>query len=381
MNGASSSATDHIVAITLGYPARSMPDARYTASSGTVVIKHGCFGCLVIHQLVSQRSKARTGPINVKDTEFNSSHILKYQSLVNKGAQMFCSVCSLDINVKHMDHLRVALCPQDSCTAVSHLDCLAKAFFNDPLNPQGLIPRGGVCEACDQYTLWGDVIRGCYRRARGGLQNPTSEQESEEDDNEDSIRLGNDPSSRFENPQITGSPRKATKAPTVRVTTSRQDKPMPAPRVTKRSAQKAKRVDSDAEDFGAEMDAIECDTEDSEPARPSRKDRGTTASRKHAPRSMETRAGHDKPRDVDEIVRQALGNLSISTPSKPYQARPVKSSRAKVTKAKNQVEVIREERASESASARGEKRTTLAIASKPRKRRTPSPEYIDLDGV
>lgn len=27
-----------------------------------------------------------------------------------------------------------------------------------------LIPRGGTCPACKLYTLWGDVIRGCYRR-------------------------------------------------------------------------------------------------------------------------------------------------------------------------------------------------------------------------
>ena len=27
-----------------------------------------------------------------------------------------------------------------------------------------MIPRGGHCKSCKQYTLWGDVIRGCYRR-------------------------------------------------------------------------------------------------------------------------------------------------------------------------------------------------------------------------
>ncbi|EUC61342.1 GIY-YIG-SLX1 domain protein [Rhizoctonia solani AG-3 Rhs1AP] len=51
---------------------------------------------------VSRRSNARSGPIDVNDTEFNSSHILKYQSILNKGAQTSCSVCSSEINVKHM---------------------------------------------------------------------------------------------------------------------------------------------------------------------------------------------------------------------------------------------------------------------------------------
>lgn len=32
----------------------------------------------------------------------------------------------------------------------------------------GLVPRGGTCNECHQYVLWGDLIRGCYRRAEGG---------------------------------------------------------------------------------------------------------------------------------------------------------------------------------------------------------------------
>ena len=27
-----------------------------------------------------------------------------------------------------------------------------------------MVPRGGDCKSCKEYTLWGDVIRGCYRR-------------------------------------------------------------------------------------------------------------------------------------------------------------------------------------------------------------------------
>ena len=30
-----------------------------------------------------------------------------------------------------------------------------------------MVPRGGHCKSCKEYTLWGDVIRGCYRRMRG----------------------------------------------------------------------------------------------------------------------------------------------------------------------------------------------------------------------
>jgi structure-specific endonuclease subunit SLX1 len=29
-----------------------------------------------------------------------------------------------------------------------------------------MVPRGGHCKSCKEYILWGDVIRGCYRRSR-----------------------------------------------------------------------------------------------------------------------------------------------------------------------------------------------------------------------
>lgn len=30
-----------------------------------------------------------------------------------------------------------------------------------------MIPRGGECSQCHNYVLWGDIVRGCYRRANG----------------------------------------------------------------------------------------------------------------------------------------------------------------------------------------------------------------------
>ncbi|KAJ1301119.1 hypothetical protein OPQ81_003532 [Rhizoctonia solani] len=336
---------------------------------------------------IPRRPNARTGPIEVKDTDFTLSHIHKYQSLIKKDAQLRCSVCSSQINIKHSDHLRVALCPQTGCKAVSHLDCLAQSFLKHPSNPPGLIPRGGVCESCNQYTLWGDVVRGCYRRARASLQQPSSEQESEGDD-EETAEIGDDLSRHLENLQISGSPRKVTKPLTGQATTSKKKRT----RVTQRSAQIERLVDSDVEDFTAEMDAIDWDTGDSEPDRPLWKGpSAVTTSRKHAPKLAEPDkvcVNHDKPRDMDEIVRQALSNLSICTPSESNHLRPAESSRAKsptVTKrlgkstnTKGGTGAIVKGQASISADL--EKRAR-SKSPKPGNRRTPSPEYIDLDGI
>ena len=30
-----------------------------------------------------------------------------------------------------------------------------------------MIPRGGTCKRCNEYVLWGDIVRGCYRRRTG----------------------------------------------------------------------------------------------------------------------------------------------------------------------------------------------------------------------
>lgn len=41
-----------------------------------------------------------------------------------------------------------------------------------------LVPRGGTCKVCGNYTLWGDVIRGSYRRRAGAV----AEEEEEDAD-------------------------------------------------------------------------------------------------------------------------------------------------------------------------------------------------------
>ena len=60
--------------------------------------------------------------------------------------------------------LSTALCPSSKCHAVSHLTCLSQSFINQEDHPTTIVPRGGHCKSCKQYTLWGDIIRGCYRR-------------------------------------------------------------------------------------------------------------------------------------------------------------------------------------------------------------------------
>lgn len=75
-----------------------------------------------------------------------------------------------NIHIPHLiqDALSTALCPTPACTAVSHLSCLSHHFIKEQPTNTGLVPRGGTCTSCKSYTLWGDVVRGCYRRSAGG---------------------------------------------------------------------------------------------------------------------------------------------------------------------------------------------------------------------
>ena len=39
-----------------------------------------------------------------------------------------------------------------------------------------LIPRGGTCRECDTYVLWGDVVRGAYRRLQAVIPQDDNEE-------------------------------------------------------------------------------------------------------------------------------------------------------------------------------------------------------------
>jgi len=110
-----------------------------------------------------------------------------------------CTICSEPVknyhSVRHVhlfpichshrvaqEALKVALCPSGSCKAISHLSCLATDFLSsDSSQSLELLPRGGNCKYCKSYVLWGDVIRGCYRRHQGGKAPELEESNGEED--------------------------------------------------------------------------------------------------------------------------------------------------------------------------------------------------------
>ncbi|KAJ3475570.1 hypothetical protein NLI96_g11751 [Meripilus lineatus] len=104
----------------------------------------------------------RTGPIDVTDESFTLAHLKPIKDFRQKP-------------------LEYALCPSLGCVAVSHLHCLSRRFLESDTSHSELIPRGGTCKSCNTYTLWGDVVRGCYRRQEGTVV-PQSEVDAEGDE-------------------------------------------------------------------------------------------------------------------------------------------------------------------------------------------------------
>ncbi|PFH52046.1 hypothetical protein AMATHDRAFT_96597, partial [Amanita thiersii Skay4041] len=130
----------------------------------------------------------RKGPIDVTDAQFTHSLLAKHAGLLASGQQLRCTVCQEPVESYVSDPLTTALCPTLSCSAVSHMTCLSRHFLTNVIQGTAatstLIPRGGVCKSCATYTLWGDIVRGSYRRLTGKSIQPNDLDEYDESQDE-----------------------------------------------------------------------------------------------------------------------------------------------------------------------------------------------------
>ncbi|ESK91029.1 giy-yig catalytic domain containing protein [Moniliophthora roreri MCA 2997] len=124
----------------------------------------------------------RDKPIDVKDVAFTTAYLGKNTDLASNG-QFRCVICKETITDYTLDPLAHSLCPQSSCTSISHLRCLSQAFLSQLQGASmeaPMLPRGGTCPGCSTYVLWGDIVKGLYRRAAGDFSAVTEEDSDEE---------------------------------------------------------------------------------------------------------------------------------------------------------------------------------------------------------
>ncbi|KAL1734798.1 hypothetical protein EV714DRAFT_201808 [Schizophyllum commune] len=109
----------------------------------------------------------RKGPVDVADTQFTSQYLAKSTAVAASASRPACSICGEQITEYTLDPLTTTLCPTTGCMSTAHLMCLSQDWLAAEPDNQGLIPRGGHCSDCKSYVLYGDIIRGSYRRAAG----------------------------------------------------------------------------------------------------------------------------------------------------------------------------------------------------------------------
>lgn len=147
------------------------------------------------------------------------------------------------------------MCPSGDCKAVSHLSCLATDFLSsDSSQSSGLLPRGGNCKSCRSCVLWGNVIRGCYRRHQGGKA-PQLEESDREDDIEAEAQSDDSTEDSVPMIPVMPVPKKASRVRTATGETAKRPRGRPPKKtpgsakvVTKRAATVAK-DDSEGENF------------------------------------------------------------------------------------------------------------------------------------
>ncbi|CAG8690666.1 2583_t:CDS:2, partial [Acaulospora colombiana] len=127
----------------------------------------------------------RNGPIDILDGQsspsdfgyllmrildaFTKQHLSKAERLRASGTPIPCTICTSDIDLDKEVRLRT-----------SHMICLASAFTANNIYDD-IIPRGGVCEVCSQWTSWGDIVKGADRRRHGGAA-PTEDEPVDEEE-------------------------------------------------------------------------------------------------------------------------------------------------------------------------------------------------------
>ncbi|KAJ4500265.1 hypothetical protein C8R41DRAFT_810768 [Lentinula lateritia] len=129
----------------------------------------------------------RSMPIDVQDGAVYlclTTHLNKHNDLIASTKLLQCSVCREPLNNYISDPLTHALCPHNSCNGTAHLLCLSQHFISQSLSGKcnlsdaPMVPRGGNCPSCFDFVLWGDVVKGCYRRSAGGAVSVEEDEEA-----------------------------------------------------------------------------------------------------------------------------------------------------------------------------------------------------------
>lgn len=131
-----------------------------------VVMDESSRGYASVPQTEGSAPMNATG-INALDVGY-SSHKLqleKAQNTFGAKANLQCAVCHKSTPP---DGATTLICTNESCTAVSHLQCLSRSFLrSEEVDSDALVPVTGSCPACKKQLQWADLVKDLTLRMRG----------------------------------------------------------------------------------------------------------------------------------------------------------------------------------------------------------------------
>ncbi|KAE9408580.1 hypothetical protein BT96DRAFT_985461 [Gymnopus androsaceus JB14] len=125
----------------------------------------------------------RTKPIDVQDEKFTTAYLKKDLDLLASKIHVKCTICQEPLTgyssacffliPLHIPSALITPVMQHPIFYVSQSISFPNGDSDSPL-----IPRGGSCPSCSNYVLWGDVVKGCYRRSAGGAVSVEEDEEA-----------------------------------------------------------------------------------------------------------------------------------------------------------------------------------------------------------
>lgn len=91
-------------------------------------------------------------------------YIEKAHNVVSFERQGKCAHCHEEMEP---DQGLYAMCPNDGCEAMGHLDCWSKRALASDDDPEAILPNSCDCPSCGGHIRWGDMIKELSLRTRG----------------------------------------------------------------------------------------------------------------------------------------------------------------------------------------------------------------------
>lgn len=108
--------------------------------------------------MTRQLSALQVDYAHMKDVVSKSKEIFDFE---NEGD---CAVCGS--RIEHHGGL-TALCPGESCKAVSHVTCLSQKWLREADEEDAIVPDRGKCPTCGHESSWIEIMKETSLRERG----------------------------------------------------------------------------------------------------------------------------------------------------------------------------------------------------------------------